>query len=181
MSITINVQQQLILRERLCLNKIVNSMDETRLSIEWTAAQKNLWPRTFATISAIIVEQIVQITNQITKGIEEQVLEKLKCARRINGYTFSCGCAPHYTLRGRLRLAATFEIPAFVVAPHRLHCLLSNIGRKHRGGVEGHGAFVAGALPPRLVSEPLEACDVVAGRRIRTPGINSTRGGETAR
>jgi len=84
-------------------------------------------------------------------------------------------------LRGRLRLAATFEIPAFIVAPHRLHCLLSNIGRKHRGGVEGHGAFVAGALPPRLVSEPLEACDVVAGRRIRTPGINSTRGGETAR
>lgn len=39
----------------------------------------------------------------------------------------------------------------------------------------------ASALPPRLVSEPLEARRAVTGGRIRTSGINSTRGGETVR
>lgn len=39
----------------------------------------------------------------------------------------------------------------------------------------------ASALPPRLVSEPLEARRAVTSGRIRVVGINSARGGENVR
>lgn len=71
---------------------------------------------------------------------------------------------PHYALAPD-PLAASFKIPAFVVAPHRLLCLLSNIGAKHRGGVERHCWCSRRRESRRLVSEPLEAqCAATGGR-----------------
>lgn len=48
---------------------------------------------------------------------------------------------------------------------HRLHCLLSNIGAKHRGGVERHCWCSRRRELRRLVSEPLEAQRAATGGR----------------